>query len=83
MQPVDAIEQCMHDISAILVAGGSSFHKVVKVTVFMVYDLPTSYRENFEVIYQAYFEGKPARTFVEVSKLDFDSKLALDVIALV
>jgi 2-iminobutanoate/2-iminopropanoate deaminase len=83
MQPVDAVEQCMHDISAILVAGGSSFHKVVKVTVYILTDLPNGYREIFEMVYKAYFEGKPARTVVEVSKLEYSSRIALDVIALV
>lgn len=83
LQPVDAIEQCMYDISAILTAGGSSFHKVVKVTVYVVAYLPTTYRDLFEMIYKAYFESKPARTTVEVSRLDFDSKVAMDVIAVV
>lgn len=83
MQPVDAIEQCMHDISAVLRAGGSSFLQVVKVTVFMLHDMPGSYRELFEVIYRAYFEGKPARTVVHVAKLENDSNFAIDVIAMV
>ncbi len=83
MQPVDAIEQCMHDISALLVAGGSSFHKVVKVTVYILADVPSGYRDIFEMVYKAYFESKPARTVVEVSKLEYSSKIALDVIAMV
>lgn len=83
IQPIDAIEQCMHDISNILVAGGSTFHKVVKVTVFVVTDVPSQYREIFEIIYQAYFEGKPARTMVEVAKLEGDAKMAIECIALV
>jgi 2-iminobutanoate/2-iminopropanoate deaminase len=83
MQPVDAIEQCMHDISAILAAGGSSFQQVVKVTVYILTDLPSGYRDIFEMVYKAYFEGKPARTVVEVSKLEYSSRIALDVIAMV
>jgi 2-iminobutanoate/2-iminopropanoate deaminase len=83
MQPVDAIEQCMHDISAILVAGGSSFRKVVKVTVYVLTDLPSGYRDIFEMVYKAYFESKPARTVVEVSRLEYSSRIALDVIAIV
>lgn len=83
MQPVDAIEQCMHDISAILVAGGSSFQQVVKVTVYILADLPSGYRDIFEMVYKAYFESKPARTVVEVSKLEYSSRIALDVIAMV
>jgi len=35
------------------------------------------------MVYKAYFEGKPARTVVEVAKLDYESKVAIDVIALV
>lgn len=83
MQPVDAIEQCMHDISAILVAGGSSFQQVVKVTVYILTDLPSGYRDIFEMVYKAYFESKPARTVVEVSKLEYRSRIALDIIAMV
>jgi len=83
LQPADAIEQCMHDISAILREGGSSFDRVVKVTIYIVSDAPRSYRDLFEMIYKAYFEGKPARTMVEVSKLDYDSKIAIDAIAMV
>ncbi len=72
----------MYDISTLLVAGGSSFHKVVKVTVYMA-DVPSGYRDIFEMVYKAYFESKPARTVVEVSKLEYNSKIALDVIAMV
>jgi 2-iminobutanoate/2-iminopropanoate deaminase len=78
LQPVDAIEQCMHDISAILVAGGSSFQQVVKVTVYVLADLPSGYRDIFEMVYKAYFENKPARTVVEVSKLEYSSRIALE-----
>jgi 2-iminobutanoate/2-iminopropanoate deaminase len=46
-------------------------------------DLPSGYREIFEMVYKAYFEGKPARTVVEVSRLEYNSRIALDVIALV
>jgi len=70
----------LENLKAILESAGSSLERVVKVTVF-VNDI-----NNFEAvneIYSEYFEkNKPARSFVEVSRLPKNVDIEIEAIAI-
>lgn len=71
----------MKNLDAVLRAGGSSLHGVVKTTVYLV-DL-----DNFSAVnevYAGYFPNRPpARATVEVSALPRGAQVEIDAIALV
>ncbi len=70
----------LDNVTAVLVAAGSSLVKVVKCTVFLR-DMNDFGPMNEE--YGSYFkELPPARTTVQVAKLPRDGLVAIDVIAL-
>ena len=69
------------NLKAVLAAGGSSFSKVVKATVYLT-DLANFVTLN--EIYASYFgETKPARTTVGVAQLPKGGLVEIDLIALV
>ena len=70
----------MANVAAILEAGGSSFARVVRTTVYLI-DLGEF--EAMNRIYATYFPGdKPARVTVEVSRLPRGSRVEIDAVAL-
>ena len=67
------------NLSAVLVAGGSSLSRAVKVTVYLI-DLADF--EKMNKIYQEYFgTAAPARTTVAVAGLPKGARVEIDVIA--
>ena len=73
-------EQVMKNISAVLAAAGATFDDVVKTTCFLT-DI-NDFAE-FNLIYGAYFTGKPARSCVAVSALPKGARVEVEVIAAV
>ena len=76
-------EQCrlvLENIKAVLDAGGSSLHDVVKVTIFL------KEMENYgelNTVYSEYFnESKPARTCIQAGRLPRDVDVEIEAIAL-
>lgn len=70
----------LENLKAVLEAGGSSFAKVLKTTVF-VRDLGEFAAMN--EVYARYFgDHAPARSTVEVSKLPRDVRVEIDCIAI-
>jgi 2-iminobutanoate/2-iminopropanoate deaminase len=71
----------MENVRAVLKAGGSSFDKIVKTTIFLksMGDFP-----KVNEIYGKYFEGitPPARSTVEVARLPRDVLVEVEVLAL-
>ena len=70
----------MENVGAVLRAGGSSFDRVVKTTIFLksMADFP-----KVNEIYGLYFEVcPPARSTVEVSRLPKDVLVEIEVVAL-
>ena len=77
-------EQVFANLKAILAAGGSSFEKVVKATVFL------KNFDDFAAMNAVYAEHlaaagalPPARTTVEVSRLPKDVLVEIDLVAVV
>ena len=70
------------NLSRTLERAGSSLEKVLKVTVYL-----TDMREfaTFNRVYAEFFPGEhpPARICVEVSRLPYDLRVAIDAIAFV
>ncbi|RDB24142.1 hypothetical protein Hypma_008808 [Hypsizygus marmoreus] len=71
--------QCLSNIGNVLEAAGSSWEKVVKITVYLK-DM-----SNFEAMNQVYEElvptPKPARTCIQAGKLPNDVDVEIEAIA--
>jgi 2-iminobutanoate/2-iminopropanoate deaminase len=71
----------LDNIGALLEAGGASFANVVRTTVFLA-DMNDFAAVN--QVYGAYFaEPYPARATVQVARLPKDSRVEIDVIAVI
>jgi 2-iminobutanoate/2-iminopropanoate deaminase len=73
-------KRVMQSIEALLAAGGSSFQKVVKTTIFLknMADFP-----RVNEIYGGYFKSEPpARSTIEVARLPKDVLVEIEVTAL-
>ena len=76
---VTQANQALHNIEAILRAGGSSLNQVVRVTVFLT-DIDDLAAIN--AIYVNYFpKNFPARSCVEVSRLPLGALVEIDALA--
>ncbi|MBQ0138408.1 MAG: RidA family protein [Kurthia sp.] len=73
--------QVFENLKAVLAEAGSSLEQVVKTTVFMA-DM-NDFVEMNEAYAQHFGNHKPARSAVEVARLPKDSKVEIEVIALV
>lgn len=72
--------QVMKNLEAVLKEAGTSFENVVKTTCFLK-DMGDF--AAFNVIYGAYFTGKPARSCVAAKQLPKDVLVEVEVIALI
>lgn len=73
--------QVFENLKAVLAEAGSSLDQVVKTTVFMA-DM-NDFVEMNEAYAQHFGDHKPARSAVEVARLPKDSKVEIEVIALI
>jgi 2-iminobutanoate/2-iminopropanoate deaminase len=71
----------MENLQAILKAAGTSFHKVVKTSVFLAN--MDDFAAMNEVYAHAFGEHKPARSTVAVKTLPRNALVEIDVVALV
>jgi len=72
-------ERVMENVKAILEAGGSNLHRVVKSTVFLK-DMNEFAAMN--EVYGRFFNiAPPARTTVQVARLPKDAHVEIDVVA--
>ncbi|HTY09181.1 MAG TPA: RidA family protein [Candidatus Edwardsbacteria bacterium] len=71
--------QVMENLKAVLIAGGSNLHKVIKTTVFIT-DMNEFAAMN-EVYAQYFDQAPPARSTVQVARLPKDSKVEIECIA--
>lgn len=77
----EQVHRVLRNLDAVLRAGGSSFDRVLKATVYLT-DLANFQAMN--AIYAEYFgDHKPARTTVGVSQLPKGGALEIDLVALV
>lgn len=73
--------QVLRNIEAVLLAGGSSLDKVIKVTVYLK---NISDFSSMNDVYQSFFkENKPTRSCVEVSNLPKGVGVEMDAVAYV
>ena len=74
--------QCFANVKAVLEASGSSWSKIVDVTVFL-----TNMKDDFAIynrIWADYFkENQPCRTTLEINKLPTPIAIELKVLALI
>jgi len=73
-------ERVLRSLSAILMAAGSSLHRVVKTTVYL--KNMADFAVMNEVYGRHFGEHKPARSTVEVARLPRDVLVEIDAIAL-
>ena len=71
-------EQVMKNLSAVLLAAGTSFDKVIKTTCFL-YDIGDF--AAFNEVYLKYFTEKPARSCVAVKDLPKGALVEVELIA--
>ncbi len=72
-------QRVLENVKAILEAGGSNFHHVVKTTVFL--KSMNDFAAMNEVYARYFTAAPPARSTVEVSRLPKDSLVEIEVIA--
>lgn len=71
--------RALDNIAAILKAAGSSLDQVAKVNIFVT---DFSRLKEMNEIYRHYFPHRPAKTTVEVSRLDKGAMIEVEVVAL-
>ena len=69
----------LENLAAVLKAGGSGMHKVIKTTVFLA-DMNDFAAMN-EVYAEFFPKAPPARSTVQVSRLPTDARVEIEVIA--
>jgi 2-iminobutanoate/2-iminopropanoate deaminase len=70
--------QAIDNIEAILAAAGSSLDRVAKVNIFLT---DFSLLREMNEVYAARFTARPAKTTVEIARLDKDALIEIEVIA--
>jgi 2-iminobutanoate/2-iminopropanoate deaminase len=75
------VKQCLENLKAVLVAGGSSLDKVLKCTVFLT-DIANFQAMN-EVYHQYFLTNPPARSTMAVKDLPGESPVEIECIAYV
>ena len=71
-------EQVIKNLSAVLLAAGTSFDKVIKTTCFL-HDIKDF--ADFNAVYEKYFTEKPARSCVAVRDLPKGALVEVEIIA--
>jgi len=70
---------CIQNLSAVLLAAGSSIEKVVKVNVFLI---SMDYFAEMNAVYETFFKHKPARSCVAVYQLPKGVPVEIECVAL-
>jgi len=82
-QPVEGgiqaqTRQALENVSAVLAAAGSSMAQVAKVNIYIT---DFSLLGQMNLVYAEYFPHRPAKTTVEISRLDRDALIEIEVFA--
>jgi 2-iminobutanoate/2-iminopropanoate deaminase len=70
--------QAIDNIEAILAAAGSGLRRVAKVNIFLT---DFSLLREMNEVYAGRFTGRPAKTTVEIARLDKDALIEIEAIA--
>ncbi|MBY0507007.1 MAG: RidA family protein [Bryobacteraceae bacterium] len=73
-------QQAIDNIATILQAAGSSLQKVAKVNIFII---DFAWLPAMNEVYATRFPHRPAKTTVEIARLDKDALVEIDVVAAV
>jgi 2-iminobutanoate/2-iminopropanoate deaminase len=74
----DQVRQALENVEAVLTEAGSSLSLVVKVNIYVT---DFSRLRDMNEIYPKFFPHKPAKTTVEVSRLDKSAQIEIEVVA--
>lgn len=74
----DQVRQAIENIASILSAAGSSLEQVAKVNIYVT---DFSRLGEMNVVYREYFRHRPAKTTVEISRLDKGAMIEIEVVA--
>jgi 2-iminobutanoate/2-iminopropanoate deaminase len=74
----EQVRQAIENVQTVLQAAGSSLNRVAKVNLYL-----TDFGRLGEMndVYREYFTHRPAKTTVEVSRLDNNAQIEIEVIA--
>ena len=72
------VRQTLENIKAVLQAAGSSLALVAKVNLYIT---DFSRLREMNEVYPEYFPHRPAKTTVQVARLDRDAKIEVEVVA--
>jgi 2-iminobutanoate/2-iminopropanoate deaminase len=70
--------QAIDNLETILTAAGSGLARVAKVNIFLT---DFSLLREMNEVYAARFTGRPAKTTVEIARLDKDALIEIEVVA--
>jgi len=70
--------QALQNVAAVLAAAGSSLERVAKVNIFIT---DFTLLPQMNEVYVHYFPHRPAKTTVEISRLDKDALIEIEVVA--
>jgi 2-iminobutanoate/2-iminopropanoate deaminase len=74
----DQVRQALENVSTVLQAAGSSLSLVAKVNIYVT---DFSRLREMNAVYPAYFPHRPAKTTVEIARLDKGAQIEVEVVA--
>lgn len=74
----DEVRQALENVSTVLRAAGSSLSLVAKVNIFVT---DFSRLGEMNEVYAGYFPHRPAKTTVEIARLDKGARIEVEVVA--
>lgn len=74
----DQVRQALENVRTVLDAAGSSLTLVAKVNIYIT---DFSLLGQMNAIYPAFFPHRPAKTTVEIGRLDKGARIEVDVVA--
>jgi 2-iminobutanoate/2-iminopropanoate deaminase len=72
------VRQALDNIATVLQAAGSSLHLVAKVNIYVT---DFSRLREMNEVYPEYFPHRPAKTTVEIARLDKGAQIEVEVVA--
>ncbi len=74
----DQVRQALENVSTVLQAAGSSLALVAKVNIYVT---DFSRLSEMNAVYPRYFPHRPAKTTVEIARLDKGAQIEVEVVA--
>jgi 2-iminobutanoate/2-iminopropanoate deaminase len=74
----EQVRQALENISVVLRSAGSSLALVAKVNIYVT---DFSRLGEMNAVYREYFPHRPAKTTVEIAKLDKEAQIEVEVVA--